>query len=69
MDYDILLAELQNRYQEVENVVNYLFRYYLKSEYFHSKRVPLVNAQPIQNDRADFQSQIEAVLEQIASIE
>ena len=59
MDYDILLAELQNRYQEVENVVKHLFRYYLKFEYFHSKRVPLVHAQPIQTDRADFQSQIE----------
>ena len=69
MDYDILLAELQNRYQEVENVVKHLFRYYFKFEYFHSKMVPLVHAQPIQNDRADFQSQIEAVLEQIASIE
>ncbi len=69
MDYDILFAELQNRYQVVENVVKHLFRYFLKFEYFLSKRVPIFHAQPIQNDKADFQSQIEAVLEQIASIE
>jgi predicted protein tyrosine phosphatase len=69
MDYDILLGELLQRYEEVENVMEHLFEYYLISEYSQTMRVPLKNIKSIPNDKNYFQTKLEDILEQKASIE
>ena len=65
MDYDILLGELLQRYEEVESVMEY----YLTSEYSQKLRIPIKGAKPIMNDRLHFQNKLEEVLEQRSSIE
>jgi hypothetical protein len=69
MDYDILLGELLQRYEEVENVMEHLFEYYLTSEYSQKLRIPLKGAKPVTNDRLHFQNKLEEVLEQRSSVE
>jgi hypothetical protein len=50
MDYDILLGELLQRYEEVENVMEHLFEYYLTSEYSQKLRIPIKGAKPVTNE-------------------
>ena len=69
MDYDILLGELLQRYEEVENVIEHLFEHYLTSKYSQTMRIPLKNTKSIPNDKNYFQTKLEDVLEQRASIE
>jgi len=69
MDYDILLGELLQRYEEVENVMEHLFEYYLTSEYSQKLRISLRGAKPVTNDRLHFQNKLEEVLEQRSSVE
>ncbi len=69
MDYVILLGEVLQRYEEVENVMEHLFEYYLTSEYSQKLRIPLKGAKAIRNDKLYFQTKLEEILEQRGSIE
>ncbi len=69
MDYDILLGELLQRYEEVESVIEHLFEYYFTSEYSQKLRIPIKGAKPIANDMLYFKNKLEEILEQRSSID
>ena len=46
-DYDKSLGELSERRLELQDVVEHLFEYHLKSDYAKEHRIPIHNAKPI----------------------
>ncbi len=68
LEHDILLKELQEKYQEVENVCEHLLIHYLKSEYVQMHRTPLYNVVAMKDSKKVFHLKLEELLKYKGSI-
>lgn len=68
LEYDILLKELQERYQEIEEVCEHLLDYYLTSEHIQLRRTLRPNIATIKDSKGLFQLKLEELLNYRKSI-
>ena len=68
LEYDILLKELQERYQETEEVREHLLNHYLNSEHIQLRRTLCPNIATIKDNKRLFQLKLEELLDYRKSI-
>ena len=68
LEYDILLKELQERYQEAEEVREHLLNHYLTSEHIQLSRTLCPNIATIKDSKRLFQLKLEELLDYRKSI-
>jgi hypothetical protein len=68
LEHDILLKELQERYQETEEVGEHLLNHYLTSEYVQLRRTLRPNITTIKDSKKLFQLKLEELLDYRKSI-
>jgi len=68
LEYDILLKELQERYQEIEEVCEHLLNHYLTSEHIQLRRTLCPNITTIKDSKRLFQFKLEELLDYRKSI-
>jgi hypothetical protein len=61
--HDISLGELMEKRQELQDVVEHLFEFHLKSDYSKEQRIQIHNARSLENNKTLFLLKLEDVLE------